>query len=74
MKPTPEEQERLQQVGLSDGHGSQSGNVDRTFKNLIDNLFIFMIGGAFIGSLIAQMPGLIVGLIISGILAINIHL
>ncbi|MEB3191978.1 MAG: hypothetical protein VKL42_16675 [Snowella sp.] len=46
---------------------------DGSFKNLMDNLFIFMIGGAFIGSLIAQTPGLIVGLIVSGILAINIQ-
>ena len=44
---------------------------DGSFKNLMDNLFIFMIGGAFIGSLVAQTPGLIVGLIISGILAVN---
>jgi len=48
--------------------------TDNHFKNLIDNLFIFMIGGAFIGSLIAQTPGLIIGLVTSAILAINIHL
>jgi hypothetical protein len=46
---------------------------DGSFKNMMDNLFIFMIGGAFIGSLIAQTPGLIIGLIVSGILAINIQ-
>lgn len=45
--------------------------TDTYFKNLIDNLFIFMIGGAFIGSLIAQTPGLIVGLIISAVLAVS---
>lgn len=73
MKPTSEEQERLLQVSLNDGHGTPSGNIDGAFKNLIDNLFIFMIGGAFIGSLIAQTPGLIVGLIISGILAVTVQ-
>jgi hypothetical protein len=56
----------------NNSNAQNSGScTDTHFKNLIDNLFIFMIGGAFIGSLIAQMPGLIVGLIISGVLAVS---
>jgi hypothetical protein len=73
------EQESPQPVPIECKNSSKSdlekldNESDGSFKNMMDNLFIFMIGGAFIGSLIAQTPGLIVGLIISVILAINIQ-
>jgi hypothetical protein len=71
MKLDPQIQQKIQQVDSGNCQEPQLRNSDSAFKNLIDNLFIFMIGGAFIGNLIAQTPGLIVGLIISGVLAVS---